>query len=577
MVEDGGTLDDRKRLKALDSYDILDTPAEAGFDDIVVLACQICDTPAALVSLVAGDRQWFKARIGFDPCETPLDQSVCRHALKGPGLLVIPDLTADPRTSGNPLVTGEPHLRFYAGARLETPEGVAIGTLCVIDAKPRPEGLTTAQAKALEALARQVMSQMELRRTSEQRRRSEEFLRSVLASSNDCIKILDLDANLLFMSEGGRRVDGSQPTSRRIRGRAWPTFWTCPDERFDPLRTPRSRPRRRWWELDTYRGSDRHLRGARPKWWDVRVTPILDAARASRRRLLARSPATSRSAHARRGGAARGRGAELADPQFERRLYRRARPRRAHAVRQSGRHRGDGDLGRRRRSSACRGCASGKASTTRSARKRLRRGDGPARKGQFQGFCPTHKGMPKWWDVVISPLLGPDGRPERLVSVGRDITASRQVAEKLVRSQERLKLGPECLRHGRHLGLGPKSRASSTPMRTSRGSIRSIPDWAARGAPLSEYVKNIHPDDLPSFQSELDRLFAGRRRVLERIPHKPVWTARSVGCWRVDGWCGMRTGLSLSASRAPPSTSRIVRRPRCAAWPSWNSAIGFAT
>ncbi len=139
-------------------------PAEEGFDDIVLLATQLCNTPVALISLVAGDRQWFKARIGFDPCETPLSQSVCSNALWRPGLLIIPDLTTDPRTRDNTLVTGEPHIRFYAGARLEAPDGSAIGSICVIDTLPRPEGLTPSQCQSLEALARQVMAQLELRR-----------------------------------------------------------------------------------------------------------------------------------------------------------------------------------------------------------------------------------------------------------------------------------------------------------------------------------------------------------------------------------------------------------------------------
>lgn len=105
-----------ERLAALACYGILDTPAEAAFDDAVALAAQLCATPTALVSLVTGDRQWFKARLGFAPGETGLDRSVCVHALAGRGLLVIPDLAADPRTRTNPLVTGEPGIRFYAGA-----------------------------------------------------------------------------------------------------------------------------------------------------------------------------------------------------------------------------------------------------------------------------------------------------------------------------------------------------------------------------------------------------------------------------------------------------------------------------
>ena len=167
------SIGDTERLAALDRYGILDTPTEEGFDDIVQLASEICDTPVALVCLVARDRQWFKARVGFDPCQTPLDQSVCRHALVEPGLLIIPDLTVDPRTRDNTLVTGEPYLRFYAGARLETPEGATLGTLCVIDSKPRSEGLTARQADSLERLARQVMSQVELRRALAERKQAE--------------------------------------------------------------------------------------------------------------------------------------------------------------------------------------------------------------------------------------------------------------------------------------------------------------------------------------------------------------------------------------------------------------------
>ena len=152
------------RLAALDDYNILDTPAEAGFDDIVLLATQICEAPVALVSLVTANRQWFKARIGFEPCETDLDSSVCAHVLVEPDLLVISDLTQDERTRSNPLVTGEPHIRFYAGAPLRTPAGEVLGSLCVIDGNPRPEGLTDVQASGLRNLARQVMSQLELRK-----------------------------------------------------------------------------------------------------------------------------------------------------------------------------------------------------------------------------------------------------------------------------------------------------------------------------------------------------------------------------------------------------------------------------
>ncbi|MBB3900580.1 PAS domain S-box protein [Methylobacterium brachythecii] len=204
------------RVEALARYGILDTPAEAGFDDIVELAAEICDAPIALVSLVAAHRQWFKARVGLDACETPIEQSVCAHALKKPGLLVIPDLRNDPRTADNPLVTGERHLRFYAGARLETPEGEAIGTLCVIDHQPRPVGLTPRQASSLERLARQVMGQMELRRivierdaAARQAREAAIRHRQILDSAVDyAIMTTDLDGRVTSWSAGAERVLG---------------------------------------------------------------------------------------------------------------------------------------------------------------------------------------------------------------------------------------------------------------------------------------------------------------------------------------------------------------------------------
>lgn len=152
------------RLNALHALEILDTAPEVGFNDIIRLAARLCGTPIALISLVDSDRQWFKARVGFEPPETPIEQSVCKHAIGHRDLLVIPDLTIDDRTRANPLVMDDPHLRFYAGAPLVTPKGLTLGTLCVIDRASRPGGLTDVQADDLRALARQVMSLMEMRR-----------------------------------------------------------------------------------------------------------------------------------------------------------------------------------------------------------------------------------------------------------------------------------------------------------------------------------------------------------------------------------------------------------------------------
>lgn len=157
------------RLAALKAYGILDTPPEAAFDGIVRLATRLCLTPVALVSFVAADRQWFKARIGFPSCETDLERSVCKYALAEPDLLIVPDLAADPRTADNPLVTGEPFIRFYAGAPLRAPDGQVLGSLCVIDTVPRPQGLTPEQQEDLRILAAQVVTQLQMRRAVDER------------------------------------------------------------------------------------------------------------------------------------------------------------------------------------------------------------------------------------------------------------------------------------------------------------------------------------------------------------------------------------------------------------------------
>ncbi len=159
--------DEQERLEALKRYAILDTPPEPDFDDIARLAAQACQMPIALISLIDDQRQWFKAEVGLGIRETPLVASICSKAILQPGLLIVPDATKDPRFAGTPLVQGEPHLRFYAGARLETPEGLPLGTLCVLDTKPGD--LTQEQRFALITLAKQVMAQLELRRAIAER------------------------------------------------------------------------------------------------------------------------------------------------------------------------------------------------------------------------------------------------------------------------------------------------------------------------------------------------------------------------------------------------------------------------
>ncbi len=155
---------EKRRLKVLWEYEILDTIPEEVFDDLTELAARICEAPIALISLVDEKRQWFKARVGTTMHETTREVSFCSHAIGQPGLFIVPDATQDPRFARNPLVTSEPRIRFYAGAPLITPDGAALGTLCVIDKVPRQ--LRPEQQQALTILARHVMSQLELRRRS---------------------------------------------------------------------------------------------------------------------------------------------------------------------------------------------------------------------------------------------------------------------------------------------------------------------------------------------------------------------------------------------------------------------------
>jgi len=152
------------RLEALRQYRILDTAPEQAYDDITSLAAFICGTPIALISLVDADRQWFKSRVGLEAAETSRDASFCAHAILGDGILAVRDTVQDERFRENPLVSGPPHIRFYAGVPLRTPDHAQIGSLCVIDHEPRQ--LTEAQSRTLEALARQVVLQLELRRIS---------------------------------------------------------------------------------------------------------------------------------------------------------------------------------------------------------------------------------------------------------------------------------------------------------------------------------------------------------------------------------------------------------------------------
>jgi diguanylate cyclase (GGDEF)-like protein len=155
---------EERRLEALRRYQILDTPPERNFDELVKIGAYICDAPIAMINFIDRDRQWFKAEVGLGVRETPLDVSICAHAILQSGVVVVPDTSKDSRFADNPLVTGAPHLRFYAGVALETEDGYPLGTFCVLDYKPRQ--LSQVQLEALGALSRQVMMHLELIRAN---------------------------------------------------------------------------------------------------------------------------------------------------------------------------------------------------------------------------------------------------------------------------------------------------------------------------------------------------------------------------------------------------------------------------
>ncbi len=201
------------RLRLLRLHDILDTASEKAFDELTRLAATLFDVPISLISLVDENRQWFKSRVGLEAEQTPRSHAFCAHAIMGPELMVVEDATQDPRFRSNPLVQGEPRIRFYAGAPLELEPGRCIGTLCVIDRKPRR--LDERQRESLASLRNAVVSQLELRKAMEELR----SLRSLLPVCAWCSSI---------------RVEGPQGTSWHglkdyVNGLSGVTHSICPD------------------------------------------------------------------------------------------------------------------------------------------------------------------------------------------------------------------------------------------------------------------------------------------------------------------------------------------------------------
>ncbi|MBJ6128467.1 PAS domain S-box protein [Microvirga splendida] len=342
------------RIAAVRELHILDTPPEAAFDDAVVIAAQACQTPSASIGFLVEGRHWFKAKIGFDESEIPADLSICAYTIQQPGLTVFPDLREHPELCHNPLVTGDPGLRFYAGIPLRDENDMPVGTLTVVDRQPRPEGLSQIQERTLLALARSVQREMKLRKAERELAQKTEMLDRLHASSEDCIKVLDLEGRLRFMSEGGCRAMEVE-TFADIEGCDWLDFWT----------------------------------GATAD----------DARRAVLRAKI-------------------------------------------------------GDTGR------------------------------------FRGFCPTIAGTPKWWDVMITPIKGSDGKPDGLLAISRDITGLQHAEESLRQSEERLRLATETA------GLGIWDLNTLTGERQWTAEARDLFGFAPDTTITQERVlERIHPED----------------------------------------------------------------------------------
>jgi GAF domain-containing protein len=206
------------RLENLRSHAILDTLPEQAFDDLARLAAYICGTPIALIGFIELDRQWFKSRIGWDVPEVPRDMSFCAHTILQPDTLVVSDTLEDTERLGLCPLATHGGIRFYAGASLISAEGFALGTLCVMDSVPR--GLTEGQTDALRKLARQVMTQLQLRRQAASAemaegkgadgifREPEALFRTVTETASDAIIVIDADSKILFANRAAERIFG---------------------------------------------------------------------------------------------------------------------------------------------------------------------------------------------------------------------------------------------------------------------------------------------------------------------------------------------------------------------------------
>ena len=213
-------LNDNFRVATLERYNILDTPPEKTLDDITALAAQICGTPIAFISLIDKNRQWFKSKFGIEISQTPRNVAFCNHTIQHQDLFIVPDATKDERFVNNTLVTGPPNICFYAGTPLISPDGAAIGALCVIDHEPRV--LTPLQEKGLRILGRQVITHLELRCKAHELLESENKFRMLSNNIDDVLWITSTDSKeVYYVSLGYEKIWGRKVMDLYANSQDW--------------------------------------------------------------------------------------------------------------------------------------------------------------------------------------------------------------------------------------------------------------------------------------------------------------------------------------------------------------------
>ncbi|MCJ2061737.1 PAS domain-containing protein [Methylobacterium sp. J-088] len=481
-------VEDRRQV-ALADYGILDTPAEAEFQDIVKVASEVCGMPVSLISLLDGERQWFKAEVGFGQDETPLSQSICAYAAQQDDIFEIEDLTRDRRTASNPLVTGGPQVRFYAGAPLITPDGVSLGALCVLDTKPNK--LTPSQAFVLRTLSRQVITVLELRRSLRQRRESDRRNKAILQSAVDyAIVSLDLKGLVTSWSPGAEHILGWDEAE--MCGKPVHVFFTeedvyagIPEQEMASALLHGCGTDERW-----------HIRKSGERFWaNGEMMPLWDEhGRHEGFLKILRDRTSQRNAAAK----------EAADAAFMRGVLSSSADcikvldpnARLTFMNDGGLAVIEADDFNQVRGCDWTGFWQGKSRDDARAAFWAALAGGT---GHFQAPADTLKGTPKWWDVQVTPIRDAEGRPERLLVVSRDITKQRASDQLVTESEKRWRGLFEGMQEGffsgeiirdadgkpvdyRFVEINPAFAAQSglpveTVGRTLRETISDIPDW----------------------------------------------------------------------------------------------------